>query len=82
MKLKHGRYAITKALKKALLEKDYNSLRDWANVHQFPYDLVKAVACGRIPADSGKAFEIKKALIKEFGIKVLIPDQASSLEVK
>ena len=58
-------------LKIALMRKGYSSLIDWCRKKGFSYKLTQAVVTRRIPAEKGKALEIKKALTNEFGKDVL-----------
>ena len=58
-------------LKMKLLQKGYRSLKEWCEEKGFPYRLTQKVVTKRTPAESGKALEIKTALLEEFGEGVL-----------
>ena len=58
-------------LKMKLLQKGYRSLKEWCDERGFPYRLTQKVVTKRTPAESGKALEIKTALLEEFGKEVL-----------
>jgi hypothetical protein len=58
-------------LKMKLLQKGYRSLKEWCDERGFPYRLTQKVVTKRTPAESGKALEIKTALLEEFGEGVL-----------
>ncbi len=64
-------FTYSMELKMRLLEKGYRSLKEWCEERGFPYRLTQKVVTKRTPAESGKALEIKTALLEEFGEGVL-----------
>ncbi len=64
-------FTYSMELKMRLLQKGYRSLKEWCEERGFPYRLTQKVVTKRTPAESGKALEIKTALLEEFGEGVL-----------